>query len=275
MKNSTRFRVVVVDDEATARAGVADLVTTDPDFEVVAMCANGLDAVEAILELTPDLVLLDVQMPRMDGFEVVRRVGPQRMPLVVFVTAYDQFALKAFEVFALDYVLKPFEDDRFHAALARAKSVLRNAEAGRFGQRLLDLINQTAPVIPRKSEADSVPPTGSATPPLTRLVVKNDGRVTLLRVDDVDWIEAADYCVRVHTGGKTHTIRDSMSSLETRLDASKFFRTHRSAIVNLDRIHEIQPSFRGEHVVILNDRTKLPLSRARRRQLETLLQHRL
>lgn len=271
MIGTHRFRVVVADDEATARMGVADLVASDPDLEVVATCASGAEAVEAILELEPDLVLLDVQMPRMDGFEVVRAVGAERMPLVVFITAFDQFALRAFDVFALDYLLKPFDDDRFRTAMSRAKGMLRTAHDGRLGRRLLDLIGEARPAA---GDGDDDAPSPSRAR-LTRLVIKTGGRITLLSVDDIDWIEAADYCVRVHAGGRAHMIRDSMNALEGRLDAGRFFRAHRSAIVNLDRVQEIQPSFRGEHVIILRDRTKLMLSRGRRARLEALLQQRL
>ena len=265
------FRVVVVDDEVTARTGIAALVGADPELEVVAACASGKEAITAIHELEPDLVLLDVQMPRMDGFEVLRAVGAEQMPMVVFVTAYDQFALKAFEVFAFDYLLKPFDDDRFRATMARAKIALRNAEDGRFGRQIRALIEQTRD---RGVAPDEAAGEGSGGP-LTRLVVKTGGRVTLLRVEEIDWIEAADYCVRVHSRGRSFMIRESMGSLEGRLDASRFFRTSRSAIVNLDRVEEIQPAFRGEHVIILRDRTKVALSRPRRPRLEALLQQRL
>jgi len=272
------FRVVVVDDEVTARVGISDLVATDPELEVAAMCADGVTAVTTIVDLEPDLVLLDVQMPRMDGFEVVRAIGPERMPLVVFITAYDQFALRAFEVFALDYVLKPFDDDRFRATMARAKDALRNAEDGRFGRQIRALLDRAMPRAPGVDDTFDLSRSASAPPgpaPLTRLVIKTAGRVTLLRVEDIDWIEAADYCVRVHSGGRAHVIRDSMGSLESRLDPNRFFRASRSVIVNLDRIQEMQPSFRGEHVIILHDRTRLTLSRPRRARLETLLQQRL
>ena len=265
------FRVVVVDDEITARVGIADLVASDPELEVAATCASGPEAIAAIHDLEPDLVLLDVQMPRMDGFEVVRTVGPDRMPMVVFITAYDQFALKAFEVFAFDYLLKPFDDDRFRATMARAKLALRNEKDGRFGRQIRALIDKTRD---RDDAPNEIGAEGGGSP-LTRLVVKTGGRVTLLRVEDIDWIEAADYCVRIHSRGRSYMIRESMGSLESRLDASKFFRTSRSAIVNLDRVEEIQPAFRGEHVIILRDRTKVALSRPRRGRLEALLQQRL
>jgi two-component system LytT family response regulator len=265
------FRVVVVDDEVTARSGIADLVAADPELEVTATCASGSEAVAAIRDLEPDLVLLDVQMPRMDGFEVVRTVGPERMPMVVFITAYDQFALEAFKVFAFDYLLKPFDDDRFRATMLRAKNTLRNAEDGRFGRQIRALLETTRERNVSPDEA-ALGGTGGA---LTRLVVKTGGRVTLLRVEEIDWIEAADYCVRIHSRGRSYMIRESMGSLESRLDGAKFFRTSRSAIVNLDRVEEIQPAFRGEHVIILRDRTKVALSRPRRSGLEALLQQRL
>ena len=271
---ATPFRVVVVDDEPAARDGIADLVAADPELTVAAVCAGGAEAVKAIVQLRPDLVLLDVQMPHMDGFDVVRAIGPERMPLVVFVTAYDQFALRAFEVFAFGYVLKPFDDDRFRTAMARAKTSLRNTEDGRFGRQIRALLDQARGGLDGdRHTTESRPP--ESRDPLTRLVIKTGGRVMLLRMEDIDWIEAADYCVRVHSGGRAYVIRDSIGSLESRLDPVRFFRTSRSAIVNLDRVQELQSSFRGEHVIILRDRTKLPLSRPRRARLEERLQQRL
>ena len=258
------LRVVVVDDEPLARSGMCGLLARDPELSVVAQCADGAEAVAAIAGLRPDLVLLDVQMPEMDGFEVLRAVGPARMPVVVFVTAFDRFALRAFDVAAVDYLLKPFDDERFDLAVARAKHAVRNAEAGELGRRLMRLVErQGAP-------ADAAP---SAEPArhATRLVVKSAGRTVFVRVDEVDWIEADDYYAKLHVAGKTHLLRETMGSLETRLDPARFFRVHRSAIVNLDRVREVQFLFRGEHVVILHDGTKLKLSRSRLEKLESML----
>ena len=264
-----RIRVLVVDDEPLARSGVCELLQRDSDVEVIGEAASGSEAVEALRDLKPDLVMLDVQMPGMSGFDVIRAIGPEQMPAVVFVTAFDQFAVRAFEVNAVDYLLKPFDDERFSQTVARAKRVIRQAHAGELSRRLAELLvntgNSSAPApapVPEQGYAD-------------RLVVKSSGRVFFLRTDELDWIEAADYYVKLHTGGKTHLLRETMNTLESRLDPRKFFRVHRSAIVHLDRIRELQPYFRGEHVLILQDGTKLKLSRARREKLEAVLKQRL
>ena len=258
------LRVVVVDDEPLARSGMCGLLARDPELSVVAQCADGAEAVAAIAGLKPDLVLLDVQMPEMDGFEVLRAVGPARMPVVVFVTAFDRFALRAFDVAAVDYLLKPFDDERFDLAVARAKHAVRNAEAGELGRRLMRLVErQGAPA----EAAPSTEPARHA----SRLVVKSAGRTVFVRVEEVDWIEADDYYAKLHVAGKTHLLRETMGSLEARLDPARFFRVHRSAIVNLDRVREVQFLFRGEHVVILHDGTKLKLGRSRLEKLESML----
>ncbi|MFL5385277.1 MAG: LytR/AlgR family response regulator transcription factor [Longimicrobiaceae bacterium] len=258
------LRVVVVDDEPLARSGMCGLLARDPELCVVAQCADGAEAVAAIAGLRPDLVLLDVQMPEMDGFEVLRAVGPARMPVVVFVTAFDRFALRAFDVAAVDYLLKPFDDERFDLAVARAKHAVRNAEAGELGRRLMRLVErQGAPA----EAAPSTEPARHA----TRLVVKSAGRTVFVRAEEVDWIEADDYYAKLHVGGKTHLLRETMGSLEARLDPARFFRAHRSAIVNLDRVREVQFLFGGEHVVILHDGTRLKLSRSRLEKLEAML----
>ena len=252
-------RVLVVDDEPLARNGLADLVRRDPDLLVVEECGDGRAAVEAIRRLSPDLVLLDVQMPELNGFEVLQQLDPERLPAVVFVTAYDRFALQAFEVHALDYLVKPFDDDRFTAAMERAKATVRGAAIGDLSRRLLGLLEQ-------------IPATPATTGRyLTRIVIRVAGHVFFVRTPDIDWIEAADYCVRLHVQGKIHVIRESMAALENRLDPAHFFRIHRGAIVNLDRIKELQPYFKGEQVVVLQDGTRLKLSKSRRGDLEARL----
>ncbi|HEU4885023.1 MAG TPA: LytTR family DNA-binding domain-containing protein [Longimicrobium sp.] len=255
------LRVVVVDDEPLARTGMRDLLARDPELEVVAQCADGREAVRAIGALRPDLVLLDVQMPEMDGFEVLREIGAERMPLVVFVTAYDRFALRAFDVAAVDYLLKPFDDERFLRAMQRAKHAVRNAEVGELGRRLAGLLERGGAEPAREAPAAYA----------SRLMVKNTGRTVFVRVEEVDWIEADDYYAKLHVGDKTHLLRESMGSLEARLDPLRFFRVHRSAIVNLDRVREVQFLFRGEHVVILHDGTRLKLTRTRLEKLESIL----
>jgi len=256
---SEPVRVVVVDDEPLARSGLADLVRRDPDLLVLEECGDGRAAVEAIRRLTPDLVLLDVQMPELNGFEVLQQLDPEHLPAVVFVTAYDRFAVQAFEVHALDYLVKPFDDDRFTAAMERAKATVRGAALGELSRRILGLLEQ----LPAASTASKRF--------LTRIVIRVAGHVFFVRTADIDWIEAADYCARLHVQGKTHVIRESMAGLEHRLDPAHFFRIHRGAIVNLDRIKELQPYFKGGQVVVLQDGTRLKLSKSRRGQLETRL----
>lgn len=263
----SRIRVLVVDDEPLARSGIAELASRDPDLEVVGQCGDGTAAVDAIRRLELDLVLLDIQMPEMDGFQVIKRVGAERMPAVIFITAYDQFAVRAFEVHALDYLLKPFDDERFTAAIARSKRALKDNEVGELSQRLIGLL-ETRDAGDR-GPAASGPPASQTY--LTRLVVKNAGRVTFVRADEIDWIEAADYYVRLHVARKSHLLRETMSMLEEQLDPARFFRVHRSAIVNLDRLVEIQPYFHGEHVLVLQDGSKLKLSRSRKEKLEAVL----
>ena len=250
------LRVVVVDDEPLARSGLAGLVRKDPELEIVAECGDGAGALAAIRSTAPDLVLLDVQMPELDGFEVLRRLDPDTMPAIIFITAYDRFAVKAFDVHALDYLVKPFNDARFAEAIGRAKAALRNHRLGELSNRLLGLLSDQSSARPKY---------------LDRILVKTAGHVLFVRTDELDWVESADYCVRLHAAGKTHVIRESMTALEERLDPAHFFRVHRGAIVNLDRIRELQPWFKGEQVAILHDGTRLKLSRSRRAALEERL----
>ena len=251
---SERIRVVVADDEPLARSGVADLVRRDPECTVVAECADGSATVEMVNRLRPDLLLLDVQMPELDGFGVLQRLDPDSVPAVIFITAYDQFAVQAFEVHALDYLVKPFDDRRFTEALTHAKTALRQGP-GELTRRLSGLLEQLA------GREDS---RGF----LSRIVVRVAGHVRFVRVEELDWIEAADYCAKLHAGGKVHVIRESLQALEERLDPGRFFRVHRSAIVNLDRVRELEPYLKGDHLVVLQDGTKLKLSRTRRAELE-------
>jgi len=253
---SQPIRVVVADDEPLARSGVAELVRRDPECSVVAECADGSATVETVNRLRPDLLLLDVQMPELDGFGVLQRLDPDSVPAVIFITAYDQFAVQAFQVHALDYLVKPFDDRRFTEALTRAKSALRQ-DRGELTRRLTGLLEQLA------GREDSRF--------LSRIVVRVAGHVRFVRVEELDWIEAADYCAKLHSAGRVHVIRESLQALEARLDPARFFRVHRSAIVNLDRVRELEPYLKGDHLVILQDGTKLKLSRTRRAELEARL----
>ncbi len=264
-----RLRVLVVDDEPLARSGLADLVARDPELTTVGQCGDGWSAVEAIDELQPDLVLLDVQMPEMDGFEVLRAVGPERMPPVVFVTAYDRFAVRAFEVHALDYILKPFDDERFAEAMQRAKRAIGQASAGAANERLVGLIREI--VGRRPNGQDASPDRGPAPPYLTRLAVKRAGSVSFVSTEEIDWIEAASYYAKLHVNDRVHLLRETMHALEARLDPARFFRVSRSAIVNLDRVEQLQPYSRGAMMAVLRDGTKVKLSKARVPELEAIL----
>ncbi len=264
------IRVLIVEDEPLARSGLKKLCERDPEIEVVGECASGRAAVAAIEQVEPDLLLLDIQMPEMDGFEVLRAVGPDRIPQVIFVTAYDQFALRAFEVHALDYLLKPFGDKRFFDAIARAKLAIRQAGRDELRARLLALLDAVGldqQLGPEPCDDSS----DSSKPVLSRIAVRVRGSVFLVRTDDIDWIEAADYCAKLHVRDKVYVIRESMKSLAARLDPARFFRVSRSAIVNLDQIREIQPFSRGSQIVIMKDGTQVTLSRTRREALARLL----
>jgi two-component system LytT family response regulator len=250
----TKIRTLVVDDEPMARERVRSLLAGQPDIEVVGECIDGSQAVAAIDRLSPELVFMDVQMPVLDGFEVLRAVSPEHMPLVVFTTAYDEYALRAFEVHALDYLLKPFDSQRFYSTLDRARERLERQRAGELGKKLLAMVQDLKPEAPQPAE---------------RLVVKSGGRIFFVRVDEIDWIEAAGNYVRLHVNGDTHLFRETMNAIERRLD-SRFVRIHRSHIVNADRIKELLPSD-GEHTVVLQSGVRLTLSRGYKGRLQERL----
>ncbi|MGH7460184.1 MAG: LytR/AlgR family response regulator transcription factor [Longimicrobiales bacterium] len=259
------IRVVVVDDEPMARAGLQKLLHDDPELEVVGEAGNGRDAVALIRRMEPDLLFLDIQMPELNGFEVLAQLGPQNMPVTVFVTAYDQFALRAFEVQALDYLLKPFEDERFLVVLRRAKDEVRRARRGELTDRLEHLVN-----------AYSVHSAGEAEGKqraqfLTRIIVREGGTVTFMPVDEIDWIEAADYYAKLHGGATVQLVRFTMNELEHQLDPDRFVRVHRSAIVNVSRVKEIRVDYQNHHVVVLRSGIRVPLSRRRRDMLEGIM----
>jgi two-component system, LytTR family, response regulator len=253
------IRTLIVDDEPLARSRLRALLEREEDITVVGECGDGNEAVAAIRELQPDLLFLDVQMPALDGFGVLEAVGGDRVPAVIFVTAYDKYAIQAFEVHALDYLLKPFDRERFHLALERARAQLQREETVAASERLLALLEDAQAQAAKK--------------PLQRLVIKSGGRVFFLRVEEIDWIEAAGNYVRLHVARETHLLRETMNALETRLDPEQFVRIHRSTIVHLDRIQELQPWFHGDYKVILRDGTQLTLSRGYRQKLQELLGH--
>lgn len=250
-----KIKVLVADDEPLARERLSGLLSQESDIEVVGQARDGEEAVTAIHDDSPDLVFLDVQMPQMSGFDVIEAVGSDKMPLVIFVTAYDQHALKAFQVRALDYLLKPFDRERFKDALGRARKQLEREENGDLGKRLLALVKDL-----RRDQPKS-----------DRLVVKSGGRLFFLRTDEIDWVEAAGNYVRLHVGPGSHLLRETMNAIEGRLDPEKFFRIHRSRIVNMERIQELQPWLNGEYAVLLRTGTRLTLSRGYREKLQDRL----
>lgn len=251
----TKIRAMVVDDEAMARERVIGMLRQESDIELIGECSDGQQAVQAIAAQQPDLVFLDVQMPAVDGFGVIQQVGPEKMPAVVFVSAYDEYALKAFEVHAMDYLLKPFSRERFQQTLQHARTHVERRRAGDLGKRLMALVQDVKPEPQR----------------LDRLVVKSGGRVFFLRTDDIIWIEAAGNYVRLHLAEDSHLFRETMNGIEARLDPRRFVRIHRSRIVNSDRIKELQPWFNGEYVVVLQNGTRLTLSRGYREKLQERL----
>jgi two-component system, LytTR family, response regulator len=243
-----KIRVAIIDDEPLARRNVRRFLEATADMEVIAECGDGAAAVESICRQRPDLVFLDIQIPEMDGFEVVRRVGIERMPPTIFVTAYDEHALQAFEAKALDYLVKPFGRARFSEALRRARQYI----AGNLNQQALQsLLAGLAPVTAQNQYAD-------------RLPVSHRGHVILVSTTDIDWIQAAGNYVRLHVCGQQYDLRGTLASIENRLNPTDFLRIHRSTIVNVRRIKEIHPWFRGHHLVILQNGHELRMSRYQR-----------
>ncbi|HXW06690.1 MAG TPA: LytTR family transcriptional regulator DNA-binding domain-containing protein [Vicinamibacterales bacterium] len=249
------MRALLADDEPLARERLRTLLAGESWVELVAECRDGTEAIEAIPRLKPDLAFLDVQMPGATGFDVIARVGSDRMPLVIFVTAFDHYALRAFDVHALDYLLKPFDRERFQQALARARQQLERRSSGEFERRLLELVQDLRTPSQR----------------LERFVVKSGGRVFFVRSDEIDWIEAAGNYVKLHVGTDAHLFRETMNTLEAQLDPDVFYRIHRSHMVNIERVKELQPWFNGEYVVFLRTGARLTLSRGYREKLQERL----
>jgi two-component system, LytTR family, response regulator len=248
------IRTLIVDDEPLARERLRTLLAQESDIEIVAECADGVSAAEAIGEHAPDLVFLDVTMPELDGFGVLEQVGPAAMPAVIFVTAYDHFAVQAFTAHAVDYLLKPFDEERFRTALQRARVTLRARATADVDTRLAALLSD----LQRPKH-------------LERLAVRSGGRIVFIRTDEIDWIGAEGNYARIHTGGRAHLLRETMNSLETKLDAERFLRIHRSTIVNTESIAELEPLFQGDYVVILRDGTRLTSSRGYRSNLQAFM----
>ncbi len=248
------MRILIADDEPFARQRLSMLLRSEPDVEIVAECVNGEEAVELASREPLDLVLLDINMPGLDGFQTMAKVVGGELPLVVFITAFDQHALRAFEVRAFDYLLKPFDSARLKQTIQRARVQLQRMKQETGNQKVLAMLENM-----------------QGKPARDRFAIKNGGRIYFLSANDVDWIEAEHNYVRIHASGEAHMLRERLSALEQELDSRRFRRIHRSAIVNIDRIRELQPWFRGDYVVILQNGQQLTMSRTFRENLKDLL----
>ncbi|HZZ37576.1 MAG TPA: LytTR family DNA-binding domain-containing protein [Acidobacteriaceae bacterium] len=249
------LRALVVDDEPLARRALLRLLRTEPDVQVIGQCGDGEAAVEAIRRNRPDLVFLDVQMPEMDGFHVVEAVGVEQMPVTIFVTAFDRYALRAFDANAVDYLLKPFAAERLRRALARARDRCVGKLDQEAARRLFSLLDRT------RFQTDYA----------QRLTVSTRGRILFVEVADIDWIEAEGNYARLHVSRRIYDVRETLQSLMEKLDPRDFVRIHRSTIVNRSRIREVQPWFRGSHIVVLESGEELRMSRYQREAVEQLL----
>jgi two-component system LytT family response regulator len=253
-----RIRTLIADDEKPARTRLLALLEPRSDVEVVGVARDGREAVELIHARQPDLLFLDIHMPQLDGFGVLREISPARIPLTIFVTAHDRYAIRAFEAHAVDYLLKPFSDERFDTALDHARKSLRHATKADWMSRISNLLGDEAPA-------------AQSTEPLERIVLRSGGRVTFLELKDLDWISAAGVYLHLHIGGKSHLYRSSISAFLQRLDPQRFVRVHRSTVVNTERIRELRPRGHGDFTIVLHDGRELTLSRAYRSQLERWL----
>ncbi len=243
--SSQKIRVAIVDDEQPARSRLKNLLKKDAEIEIVAICSDGFEAVSAIRNLALDLVYLDIQMPEKSGFQVIEEIGAEHMPPVIFVTAYDQYAVQAFDVSALDYLLKPFDEDRFAAITDRAKSRVKARSKAIASEELLQLLREWK----RQPQY------------LERIALNENDRLTLLKVEEIDWLSAEKNYVRIHKGKSSWTIRDTLNNLEGQLDPKQFVRIHRSTIVNFDKIRQIERLFHGGYRVVMNGGTQLTVSR--------------
>jgi len=251
------IRTIIADDEPLARKKLRILLAAEGGVNVVAECADGKQTLASISAYKPDLLFLDIQMPEANGFEVLNKVPPADMPVVIFTTAYDQYAIRAFEAHALDYLLKPFDQERLHRSVERARAELLKASGRELTQRILDLLGSGSKPEARMNK---------------RFVIKAAGRVVFLDMDEIDWVEASANYVRLHAGAQSYLLREGISSISARLAAEQFVRIHRSTVVNIDRIKELQPCNSGEYIVVLKDGKELSCSRGYRAGLQKLIE---
>ncbi len=263
MPTNSPIRVLVVDDEPLARERIAELLAHEQGVELVGTADNGAAAIEAIRAQRPDLVFLDVQMPGKTGLDVVREIGAESMPATIFVTAFDQYALRAFELAALDYLVKPFDDERFEQSFRRARQMIELREMGKLREQLLAVLQQ--------DRSNPQTTTSSQQPYLERIAVEMRGKVRVVPVEQIDYITASGPYAELHTGDRTHIIRETMNTLEERLDPKQFIRIHRSAIVRLPLVETMLKGAGGDYEVVLKGGLRLPVSRSRREELERRL----
>jgi len=266
-----KIRTLIVDDEPLAREGLEMLLGSDPEIEIVGQCADGQSAIEAIRTRSPQLVFLDIQMPKRDGFGVLAELKPAERPVVIFATAYDQHAIRAFEACAIDYLLKPFSDSRFAAALRRAKEEIRRVRTYDLAHQVEQLLEQVRGLEPKSPGAPGEPVAAATADYADRIVLKADGALHFIKTRDVIWIEAQGDFVKVQTQGKTQLVRETLQSMERKLDAARFLRTHRSYLVNLEHVRRVEVALYGDYVVYMSDGSKLRLSRNYRSKLKALL----
>jgi len=257
--NGSAIRTIIADDERLARRKLRILLGSEPQVEVVAECPNGRQTVSAIRSFRPDILLLDIQMPDLNGFEVLSEISSDEMPQVIFTSAYDQYAIRAFEAHALDYLLKPFDQDRLHAAIERASLEIRKSKDQEFTNRVLELLSTV------KSQKKPTPEFED------RLAIRTNGRVVFLNLDEIHWVEAAANYVRLNTAKDSYLFRETISRISDRLNPADFVRIHRSMIVNVRRIKELIPVNSGEYVVVLNSGKELSCSRGYRANLQHLI----
>ena len=251
MMGTERVRVMVIDDETLGRRKISRMLKDDPEIEVAGEFAGGPEAVSMIRSSEPDLLFLDINIPEMDGFRLLDEIDTTKKPYVIFVTAYDQYAVKAFQVHAVDYLLKAFDGERFHEALRRAKERIRESLKPELSNTLRSLLNTV------QGKNDSI----------DRFMIKSNGSISFLRAEEIDWIEAQGAYVCLYSHGKKHLLREKIGDIDSKVSLNQFVRIHRSTIVNVDRIKEMQPLFYGEYAVILNDGTRLTMSRSYREKV--------